>query len=440
MDIIIRNAILVTMDDRRRILKNFSLAIEDGRIVEISEKIKCEADFEIDANGKVVLPGLINTHTHLAMTLFRGSADDLPLMEWLTEEIWPVEAKLEAKHVYAGSLLGCLEMIRSGTTTFNDMYFYLDEVVKSVREAGIRGVLSFPLLDVAGEEQGEELFKKAEEGLRRYNGIERDSRVIVFVGPHAPYTCSKELLLRAKALAEEHNTGLHIHVSETEREVKDFLEQHGLRPFEYLEKIGFLGENVLAAHAVHVSEAEMELMRKRGVSVAHNPVSNMKLASGIAPVPEYLRRGINVALGTDGCASNNNLDMFEEIKVSALLHKIATGNASALKVYHALEMATINAAKALGLEKEIGSLEVGKRADIIVVDFNKPNLKPLSNPVSHLVYSARGCDVSTTIVDGNILMLNGELRTLDEKSVMKFAEEQAHDLFAKAGKEDRLWN
>ncbi|GCC10276.1 5-methylthioadenosine/S-adenosylhomocysteine deaminase [archaeon] len=440
MDIIIRNAILVTMDDRHRILKNFSMGIEGGRIVEISEKIKGEADFEISAEGRVVLPGLINAHTHLAMTLFRGSADDLPLMEWLTQEIWPVEAQLEAKDVYAGSLLGCLEMIRSGTTTFNDMYYYLDEVAKSVGEAGIRGVLSFPLLDVAGEEQGEKLLGKAKEGLKRYNGIERDSKIIVFVGPHSPYTCSERLLIQAKVLAEEHNTGLHIHVSETMTEVKNSLDTHGLRPFEYLEKIGFLGENVLAAHGVHVNKAEMNLIKMRGVSIAHSPVSNMKLASGIAPVPEYIKKGINVALGTDGCASNNNLDMFEEIKISALLHKIASGDPSALKAYSALEMATINAARALGLEKETGSLEIGKRADIIIVDFQNPNLKPLSNPVSHLVYSARGCDVSTTIVNGDILMLDGELRTLDENRVMKFAEEQAGDLFARAGKEDKLFS
>jgi 5-methylthioadenosine/S-adenosylhomocysteine deaminase len=437
MDVLIKDGIVVTMDKERRVLKNFSLAIEDGAIVEIAKDIKGEADFVIHARNKIVMPGLINTHTHAAMTLFRGSADDLPLMQWLQEEIWPVEAKLEPKHVYAGSLLACLEMLSSGITCFNDMYYYLEEVARSVAESGIRGVLSYPLLDIAGEEQGEKLLSEAEKGLRDYGN--KDSRIKVFLGPHAPYTCSKELLLKAKELAEEYNTGIHIHVSETKEEVESFIKDKGMRPFEYLDAIGFLGDNVLAAHAVHVSREEIELMRKRSVKVAHNPVSNMKLAAGIAPVAEYAKAGITVSLGTDGAASNNTLDLFEEMKTCALLQKITTRDASALPAHEVLEFATINAARALGLDKEIGSLEVGKRGDVIIVDMQKPHLKPMSNPISHLVYAARGSDVSTVIVDGKVIMHEGSFRTLDVAEVCKFAEEEAFDLFEKAGKGDRLF-
>ncbi|WP_456474038.1 amidohydrolase family protein [Candidatus Pyrohabitans sp.] len=432
MDVIIKDGIIVTMDKEQRILKNFSLAIDDGAIVEIAREIKGEADFVIDAGNRIVMPGLINTHTHAAMTLFRGSADDLPLMRWLQEEIWPVEAKLEPKHVYAGSLLACLEMLRSGITCFNDMYYHLGEVARSVAESGIRGVLSYPLLDIAGEEQGARLLGEAEKGLKAYGG--KDPRIKVFLGPHAPYTCSRELLLKAKELAAEYRTGIHIHVSETRDEVESFVRDKGMRPFEYLEEIGFLGEEVLAAHAVHVSDKEMKLMRQRGVKVAHNPVSNMKLAAGIAPVAEYAKAGVTVSLGTDGAASNNTLDIFEEMKTCTLLQKVSTHDASVLPAQEVLRFATINAARALGLEKEIGSLEVGKRGDVIIVDTHKPHLKPMSNPVSHLIYAAKGSDVSTVIVEGKVIMHEGSFRTLDVAEVCRFAEEEAFDLFEKAGK------
>ncbi|NOZ58757.1 MAG: amidohydrolase family protein [Euryarchaeota archaeon] len=437
MDVLIKDGIVVTMDKERRVLKNFSLAIEDGVIVEIAREIKGEADFVIDARNKIVMPGLINTHTHAAMTLFRGSADDLPLMRWLQEEIWPVEAKLEPKHVYAGSLLACLEMLSSGITCFNDMYYHLEEVARSVLESGIRGVLSYPLLDIGGEEQGRRLLKEAERGLREY--ANKDSRVRVFLGPHAPYTCSKELLLKARELAEKHSTGIHIHVSETEEEVEGFVKDKGKRPFEYLDEIGFLGENVLAAHAVHVSGREIEIMKKRGVKVAHNPVSNMKLAAGVAPVADYVKAGVTVSLGTDGAASNNTLDLFQEMKTCALLQKVSRGDASAVPAQVVLEFATIGAAKALGLDREIGSLEVGKRGDVILVDLQRPNLRPLSNPVSHLVYAARGCDVCTVIVDGRVVIHGGSFRTLDIAEVCRFAEEEALDLFQKAGKAEKLF-
>ncbi|MFQ5975469.1 MAG: amidohydrolase [Candidatus Hydrothermarchaeales archaeon] len=435
MDIVIKNALLITIDDKRRVLKDHSIAIEDGQIVEISKDIGGEAETTIDGKGKLLMPGLINAHTHLAMTLFRGTADDVPLMKWLQEEIWPIENNLNRDNVRAGSLLGILEMIKSGTTCFNDMYWHLDSVAKCVEESGIRAVLSTPLLDVMGPEQGQKLLKEAEDAIKKY---QTSGRIVPFFGPHAPYTCSEELLLKTKDLAERYHAGIHIHVSETKEEVENSKKEKGARPFEYLERIGFLNEDVVAAHSVWVSKAEMDILKNKKTKVCHNPISNMKLGSGVAPVPEFLDKGIIVSLGTDGAASNNNLDMFEDMKVCALLHKVNNSDASLVPALNALEFATINGAKALGLEDKIGSIEVGKRADVIMLDMQGTTLVPMTNPVSHLVYSVQGSNVETVIVDGKIIMEDRRMKTLDESRVIEFAREQAKDLFERSGKADHL--
>lgn len=435
MDVLIKNGLVLTMDKRRRILKNTSVGITGGKITDIREDITGEADFVIDAENKIVMPGLINAHTHLPMTLFRGVADDLPLEKWLNEEIWPIERQLEAKHVYAGSLLGCLEMIQSGTTCFNDMYFFMDGVARSIEESGIRGCISHAMFDFGDTSKIKEMLKHGRENLKKY----RKGLVRAFVGPHAPYTCSEELLLKAKKLADKHQTMVHIHIAESEKEVNDSKEQKGAPPFEYLDEIGFLGENVISVHSVWASKKEMGILKKRGVKVVHNPISNMKMANGVAPVPEYVKKGICVSLGTDGAASNNNLDMFEEMKVCALLHKINSMNPSTVPAYKVLEFATINGARALGMENEIGSIEAGKAADVILVNLKRANLTPLTNPVSHIVYAAKGSDVDTVIVNGRVLMQNRQLRTLDLEEVLKFANEEAGKLFAKAGKESKLF-
>ncbi len=435
MDTVIENALLVTMDEKRRILKNHSISIEEKRIVEINEKIKGEAETTIDAKGNLVMPGLINAHTHLAMTLFRGTADDVPLMQWLQEEIWPIENNLNRENVRAGSQLGILEMIKSGTTCFNDMYWQLDETAKCVEKSGIRAVLSTPLLDAMGPEQGQKLLKESEEAIKKYRTHER---IVPFLGPHAPYTCSEELLLKTKDLSDRYGTQMHIHVSETKEEVENSKKDKGARPFEYLDRIGFLSEDVIAAHSVWVSKAEMDILKNKNAKVCHNPISNMKLGSGVAPVPQFLDKGITVSLGTDGAASNNNLDMFEDMKTCALLHKVHNSNASLVPALNALEFATINGAKALGLDDKIGSLEVGKRADIIMLDVQGSNMVPMTNPVSHLVYSAQGGNVETVIVDGEIIMEKRRMKTLDEKHVIEFAREQAKDLFERSGKADHL--
>jgi 5-methylthioadenosine/S-adenosylhomocysteine deaminase len=436
MDIEIKNATIVTMDSGRRILKNQSIGIADGRIIGIEEKIKEESEYVIDGKGKLVMPGLINAHTHLPMTLLRGVADDIPLMTWLQDHIWPIEANLTKDHIKAGADLGILEMIKSGTTCFNDMYWHMETVGESVEKSGFRAALSTPLLDVMGPDQRGRLLREGESMIKKF---QNHPRITPFLGPHAPYTCSEELLSRVMDLQEKYRIGVHIHVSETKGEVDNLKNEKGRIPFEYLEGLGFLNDRVVAAHSVWVSEKEMDIMKKRGVNVAHNPVSNMKIAAGIAPVLEFLKMGIDVGLGTDGAASNNNLDMFEDLKITALLHKVSSHDPSAMPAQTALEMVTIGGARVLSLDNEIGSIEVGKKADMIMVDLNKPNLTPLTHPISHLVYSTRGSDVSDSIIDGKIVMEDYRVKSLDDGKIMRIARTQAEDLLEKSGTVDRLF-
>ncbi len=420
------------MDPRRRVIKGGSVAIEESRIVSVGEKPREKADTVIDAKGKIVLPGLINAHTHLSMTLLRGIADDMPLMEWLKTKIWPIEKNLTPEDCYTGALLGCLEMIKSGTTCFADQYFHMDRVAEAVEKSGIRGVLSYGIIELEDPERGEREIRTGEKLVKEWHG-EADGRILTMFGPHAPYTCSPECLMKVKELAEKHEVGIHIHLSETKDEVNQSLEKYGKRPVEHLDSIGFLGPEVLAAHCVWLNEKEIETLRRRRVKPVHNPVSNMKLASGVAPVPEMLSAGIPVALGTDGATSNNTLDMFEEMKFGALLSKVHKLDPRKIPALTALEMATINGAKALGLEKDLGSVEVGKLADLVLVDVRKPHLSPLHSAISHLVYGATGGDVDTTIVHGKILMLNRRVLTLDEERVLRDAQEAAEELLARGG-------
>jgi len=416
------------MDPDAGDLKNGTVVIEDGKITEIGEKTKENADTVIDSKGSVVMPGLANTHTHAAMTLFRGYADDLQLAEWLEKHIWPAEAQLKAEDVYKGGLLACLEMIKSGTTSFADMYFYMDETAKAVEASGLRASLSHGLIELWNEEKGEADLKEGKRFVRAWQGA-AGGRIKTMYGPHAPNTCSEEFLAKVKEEARRDGAGIHIHVLETEAELNAMKERYGKCSVHLLEDLGFLGPDVLAAHCVWLSDGDIEILRKRGVNVSHNPISNMKLASGIAPVYKMLEKGMNVTLGTDGCASNNNLDLFEEMKTAALLHKVSTGNPTALPARQVLEMATVNGAKALGTET--GMLKVGKKADVIIVDMKKPHLTPCFDVPSHLVYSAKGCDVRTTIVNGKVLMDNYRVLALDEEKVTEDARKAAEELVAR---------
>ena len=427
--ILIKNAFILSPNENFKGKK--SLLIKDDIISEISDEIdESNVDKIIDATGKILLPGLINTHTHLSMTLFRGLADDLSLDSWLNDHIWPMEANLNGDYCYVGALLGAVELIKSGTTTFSDMYFYMEDVASAVDDAGIRAVLSYGMIDFGDAEKRENEIKENLDLFNSCNGM-ADGRIKVFFGPHSPYTASEELLVKVRELADEYKMGIHIHVSETQKEINDISAEKGLRPFEYLDSIGFLGPDVLCAHCVWLSDEEIEIIKKHDVKISHNPCSNMKLASGIAPVKKLLDNDICVAIGTDGASSNNNLDIIEELKTASLLHKVSTLDPEALNSDEALAMGTIEGAKALGLDDEIGTIEVGKKADLILIDTNNANMIPDSSKLSsNIIYAANGFNVDTTICNGQILMENRQLTTLDEQDIYKKAKEAIDELKA----------
>ncbi len=424
--ILIKNALILNSNFQN---KKQSLLIKDDLIAEIADEIdESNADKIIDAEGKILLPGLINTHTHLSMTLFRGLADDLSLDSWLNDHIWPMEANLNGDYCYIGALLGAVELIKSGTTTFSDMYFYMEDVARAVEDAGIRAVLSYGMIDFGDAERRENELNENLELFKNCNGM-ADGRIKVFLGPHSPYTASEELLIRTRELADEDNMGIHIHDSETQKEIDDVSAEKGLRPFEYLEKIGLLGPDVVAAHCVWLSDEEIDIIKKHDVKVSHNPCSNMKLASGISPVSKLIENDICVSIGTDGASSNNNLDLIEELKTASLLQKVATLDPKVLSSDEAVEMATIKGAEALGLDSEIGSIEVGKKADIILIDTNAANMVPdSSNLTSNIIYSANGSNVDTTICNGKILMENKKLTVLDEDEIYAKAKQAIKEL------------
>ena len=425
--ILIKNAFILNPNNFEE--KKQSLLIKNDLIAEISDEIdESNADKIIDAEGKILLPGFVNTHTHLSMTLFRGLADDLSLDSWLNDHIWPMEANLNGDYCYIGALLGAVELIKSGTTTFSDMYFYMEDVARAVDEAGIRAVLSYGMIDFGDAEKREAELNENLELFKNCNGM-ADGRIKVFFGPHSPYTASEELLIRTRQLADEYNMGIHIHVSETQKEINDVSAEKGLRPFEYLDKIGFLGPDVVAAHSVWLSDEEIEIIKKNDVKVSHNPCSNMKLASGIAPVSKLIENGICVSIGTDGASSNNNLDLIEELKTASLLQKVSTLDPNVLNSHEAIAMGTIKGAEALGLDDEIGSIEVGKKADLILIDTNSANMVPDSSTLtSNVIYSANGSNVDTTICNGKILMENKKLTVLDEQEIYEKAHEAIKSL------------
>ena len=425
--ILIKNALILSPNTNFK--NKQSILIKDNLIAEISSQIdESNASKIIDATGKIVIPGLINTHTHLSMTLFRGLADDLSLDSWLNDHIWPMEANLNGDFCYIGALLGAVELIKSGTTTFSDMYFYMEDVARAIDEAGIRAVLSYGMIDFGDEEKRKNEIKANLELFEACDGM-ADGRIKVFFGPHSPYTASEELLIKVRELADEYNMGIHIHVSETQKEIEDVSSQKGLRPFEYLDKIGFLGPDVVAAHSVWLSDNEIEIIKKNNVKISHNPCSNMKLASGVAPVSKLIENDICVSIGTDGASSNNNLDLIEELKTASLLQKVSTLDPKVLNSDEAIAMGTIKGAEALGLESEIGSIEVGKKADIVLIDTNSANMVPYSSSLSsNIIYSANGSNVDTTICDGKILMENKKLTILDEEEIYAKARKAIKEL------------
>ncbi|QJW44919.1 amidohydrolase [bacterium BFN5] len=399
------------------IIKKADIAIEETKILQIGNiGPEWQPDKIIDCTHKLAIPGFVNTHTHAAMTLFRSYADDMQLMDWLQTKIWPAEANLIAEDVYWGTQLAIAEMIKSGTTTFADMYFFMTEVAKAVEDTGIRAVLSRGMAGVAPTAQ--QALQESEEFYQQFNHS-AEGRITVMLGPHAPYTCPPDYLKKVVSLAQNLGSEIHIHLSETVGEVEECKTKYGKSPIALMDELGVFDCGVLAAHCVHVSESDISIMKNKNVRVAHNPGSNMKLASGVAPISEMLKAGLCVGLGTDGAASNNNLDMLEEIRLAALLHKVNNNDPLAIPAQTAVALATEYGANAVGLGNIVGQIAEGFKADIVLFDMNKLHWYPRHDRLSLLTYSAAASDVDTVIINGKIVLENKQLTTIDEERLIE---------------------
>lgn len=398
--ILIKNITALTMDDSEFLMENAYVAIENSRISHIGKaEPKGEFDIVIDGENKVVMPGLINTHAHTAMTILRSYADDMNLEDWLYKKIFPYEDTLTEDDVRRASEIGIDEMLSSGTTCFSDMYFFEKQTAAVAKEKGCRAVL--------GEGINFDGYNRKITLMEELMSLYKDDDLLKFaITPHAVYTCSEKLLKDCASYAKKHNMLIHTHLAETKTEFENCKKEHGMTPTEYMESVGLFENKAIAAHCVHMTDSDLEILKRHDVSVSHNVVSNLKLASGVAPVPKMIDMGINVTLGTDGASSNNNLDMFEEMKIAAVLHKGITGDPTVMAAKNVLKMATINGAKALGYD-DLGMLKEGYLADMIILDFDKPHLTPNHNTVANLVYSAHGSDVEYTIVGGKVVYKRG---------------------------------
>ena len=439
-DFMVLGGTVVTMDASRRVIPAGAVVVIDGEIVAVGTAAELSAAYVAETvvtpgDHDLVIPGLVNGHTHAAMSLLRGVADDLALMEWLENYIFPAEAALvDENFVRVGTQLAALEMISSGTTTFADMYYFEDVVAEVVEESGLRGVLGETIVDFPAPDNADndEAFLYTERFLERWAG---HPRVIAAVAPHAAFTNSPETLQRSATLARKYGAPLLIHVAETSDEVDQVRQQYGATPVEYLASLGFLGPDVIAAHVIWVTDRDIALLAEHSVGAIHNPESNMKLASGTMPLLALRAAGVRVGLGTDGPASNNDLDMFAAMTTATLLQKHANADPTALPAAETLALATIEGARALGLEEIIGSLEVGKRADLVVVSGEPPSQVPLYDPYSHFVYVTRGAEVRLTVVDGRILYRDGRFLTLDPEPIKAAARALAQRVREVTGEE-----
>ena len=434
VDLIVTGGTVVTVDAGGRVIENGAVAIDGADIAAVDTAAAITKQFRgrdtIDASGQIILPGLINTHTHAPMVLYRGLADDLPLMEWLNNYIFPAESKtVSPEFVRAGTRLAAIEMIESGTTTFADMYYFEEEIARETRRAGLRAVLGQTIIQfpVADAKTPADALARAEAFINEFKG---DPLITPAVAPHAIYTLDGPTLRAARDLSRRHEVPTLIHLAESHDELRVAEERRAASPVAYLEGLGFLGPGVVGAHGVWVSDADIQVLKTRNVGISHNPESNMKTASGTAPVPAYLRAGVTVGLGTDGAASNNDLDMFEAMRIAALVHKNQTVDPSALSARTVLEMATIRGARTLGMDARVGSLEPKKRADLITVSVSGARQTPMYDPISHLVYVIHGDDVRNTIVNGRVLMRDRKVLTLDEGAVIAEARSWAEKVRA----------
>jgi len=422
VDYIIRAEYLLPMSDGLPVIEDGAVAISGSRIIDIGKYDEIISQYKavhvVGGEGRALIPGLVNTHTHAAMVYFRGLADDLPLKEWLEGHIWPAEQRwLSHDFVFDATQLACLEMIRAGITLYNDMYFFGDAIAQASKEMGMRAVIGLGILDfpTVAAKTTEEYFEKAIAFIERWRG---DYLIRPAIAPHALYTCCTETLLRARELSMRLEVPLHIHLSETEWEVNEIKKRYGMLPVHYLDSTGFLDERVIAAHCVWLEDEEIEVFARKNVSVSHCPESNLKLASGIAPVSAMLRAGLKVTLGTDGAASNNDLDVLSEASTAAKLHKAIAKDPTVLNSRTALLMATRWGAEALGLGDITGSIEPGKEADMVLINIDRPHLLPIYDIYSHIIYSARSSDVETVMIGGKIVMNHGELKIHDEEEIM----------------------
>jgi len=424
-DYIIHAGYILTMDNDLTVIRNGALVINNGKIEDVGDSGDISKKYSskniINGKNTAVIPGLINTHTHAAMVYFRGMADDLPLKEWLDNHIWPAENKLLSHDFVSDATeLACLEMLKAGITAYNDMYFFEDAASGAAKKIGMRAVLGAGVVDfptVAGNSVDEYL-SKAERFIKEWKG---DDLIVPCIAPHSAYACSSETLKKVKALADKYSVGIHTHVSETRWEVEEIKSRYGLSPVEYLEKTGLLDENITAAHCVWVDEKEIDILARHKTGVAHCIESNLKLSSGIAPVPQMLKAGVKISLGTDGAASNNDLNILSEMSTAAKVHKAVSNDPTALDAKTALLMATRWGAEVLGLGPITGSLEKGKAADIAIINLEKPHLTPLYDIYSHIVYSALASDMETVLVNGKLVIENGRLTTANEEKILSNA-------------------
>lgn len=430
MGYLIKDVTVITWDQEVKIIENTNVKVIGRNISYIGPDSQDSSELiVINGKGKVLMPGLVNAHTHTPMTLLRSYADDMALHTWLYEHIFVVEAKLTAQDVFWGSQLALLEMIAGGTTCFADMYYFIDKIAEATAQSGMRGLLARGLVNgaVLEDYSGDDRLNEAVSVFNEWNGA-MDGRIRIALAPHAIYTCSPQYIRAIRDTAEKLNARIHVHVDETVKEHNDCLQQYGKTPVKHLYDTGLFDLPSIAAHCVHVTDRDMDLMKEKNVTFVHNPGSNMKLASGVAPVPDALNKGLNVALGTDGASSNNNLNMWEEINLAALIHKGARLDPLAVNAKEAFRMSTVNGSKALGFP-ETGQIKEGLRADMIIIDTEKPYYFPKHNLISNIAYAAQASDVETVFVDGKMLYHKGEYKTLDKEQIFYNVEKVCKRLF-----------
>lgn len=427
MKTLITNCYVLDMVGNSPNIRKADILIDKNIIEKVEENIEIdETNVEkINAKGMLIMPGLVNTHSHAAMSIFRGYKDDRMLMDWLENAIFPVEEKLKPEDIYWNAYLSCLEMVKSGTTTCNDMYFGMDKTIDAMNETGIRGVVSWCITDDSIKDKPE----KTREFVKKYNN-DKNSRIKVFVSAHAPYTCNPDTMRLCVDLAKELKTGIHIHLAETQDEARIVMDRYEKSSTEYLADLDVFDVPVVLAHGIYISDSDIELMKQKNMrgGISHNPISNCKLSSGICDVVKLRKNGINVGLGTDGIGSTTTLDMFEEMKTAAYLQKVNTMEPTSINAYEILKMATIEGARVLGMEDEIGSIEPGKKADLIFIKTDKIHLQPENDVCSNIVYSANGSDVEMVMIDGKVVMQHRKMTNLDEKEVIRHVKKIAKRL------------